>query len=97
MSFIGRFGNSCGIPFDKNKFCDKHIQWNIFRPYLYDRPSQPWAEFSITNDYSDKKEEDDKKDDKKEEDDIEEKKDKKVKGGKSRRLLKRKNKTKKMK
>jgi hypothetical protein len=86
MSFIGRFGNSCGIAFDKNKYCDKHIQWNMLRPYLHDRPSQPWAEFSISDDYSDKK---DDKDDKKD--------DKKVKGGKSRRLLKRKNKTKKMK
>jgi hypothetical protein len=80
MTFIGRFGNSCGIAFDKNKFCDKHIQWNIFRPYLIDRPSQPWSEFSITDDYSE---------------DNEEKKDKKIKGGKSKRLFKRKNKTKK--
>jgi hypothetical protein len=80
MAFVGRFGNSCGIPFDKNKFCDKHIQWNIFRPYLLDRPTQPWVEFSITDNYSD---------------DKEEKKDKKIKGGKSRRLLKKRNKTKK--
>jgi hypothetical protein len=91
MSFVGRFGNSCGIPFDKNKFCDKHIQWNIFRPYLLDRPTQPWVEFSITDDYSEDKEE------KKDKDDIEEKKDKKIKGGKSKRLLKKRNKTKKMK
>ena len=49
MSFIGRFGSSCGIPFDKNEFCDKHIQWNVFRPYLMDRPTQPWSLFSITN------------------------------------------------
>jgi hypothetical protein len=49
MSFAGRFGNSCGIAFNKDAFCDKHIQWNMFRPYLMDRPSQPWSEFSITN------------------------------------------------
>jgi hypothetical protein len=48
MTFIGRFGSSCGIPFNKTEFCDKHIQWNVFRPYLLDRPSQPWSEFSIT-------------------------------------------------
>jgi hypothetical protein len=54
MSFIGRFGNSCGMPFNKNDFCDKHIQWNIFRPYLLDRPSQDWTEFSITNKYVNK-------------------------------------------
>jgi hypothetical protein len=83
MAFSGRFGNSCGIPFDKNEFCDKHIQWNFLRPYLHDRPTQPWVEFSITDDYSEKEE------------DKEEKKDKKVKGGKSKRLFKRKNKTKK--
>ena len=73
MTFIGRFGNSCGIPFDKNKFCDKHIQWNILRPYLNDRPTQQWSEFSITDNYSEEKK----------------------KGGKSKRLLTKKNKTKK--
>jgi hypothetical protein len=70
MTFIGRFGNSCGIPFDKNKYCDKNIQWNILRPYLNDRPTQQWSEFSITN---------------------------KLTNGKSRRLLTKKNKTKKIK
>jgi hypothetical protein len=49
MSFIGRFGNSCGTPFDKNEFCDKHRQWEIFRPYLNDRPSQPWSLLAITD------------------------------------------------
>ena len=49
MSFIGRFGNSCGTAFFKDRFCDQHIQWNIFRPYLLDRPSQKWTEFSITD------------------------------------------------
>jgi hypothetical protein len=81
MAFVGRFGNSCGIPFDKNKYCDKHIQWNNLRPYLLDRPSQPWSEFSITDDYSDEKEEKEEKE--------------KKKGGKSKRLLTKKNKTKK--
>lgn len=46
MSFIGRFGNSCGIPFDKNKFCLEHIQYHNFCNYLKDRPSQPWTLFS---------------------------------------------------
>ena len=77
MAFIGRFGNSCGIPFNKNEYCDKHIQWNLLRPYLHDRPSQPWSKFSITNDF------------KQEEKNI------KSKGGKSRRLLKKRNKTRK--
>jgi hypothetical protein len=46
MSFVMRYGNSCGIAFDKNTFCDQHMQWNIFRPYLKDRPTQPWSTFS---------------------------------------------------
>jgi len=81
MAFVGRFGNSCGIPFNKDEYCDKHIQWNIFRQYLLDRPSQPWVEFSKTDDYSEEKDEFK----------VEEKK--QIKGGKSRRLFKKKNKT----
>ena len=48
MSFIGRYGNSCGIAFNKEDFCKKHRQWENFCPYLKNRPSQPWTEFSIT-------------------------------------------------
>lgn len=46
MSFMARFGNSCGIPFDKNKFCSEHIQYHNFCNYLKDRPTQPWTIFS---------------------------------------------------
>lgn len=49
MSFIGRYGNSCGIPFMKDEFCKKHRQYEKFCPYLFDRPSEPWTEFAITN------------------------------------------------
>lgn len=49
MSFIGRYGNSCGIPFMKDEFCKKHRQYEKFCPYLHDRPSEPWTEFTITN------------------------------------------------
>ena len=45
MGLSGRFGNSCGIPFDKNAFCDKNMQWDNFRPYLNDRPTKPWSDF----------------------------------------------------
>ena len=48
MSFVARFGNSCGIPFKKDIFFKKHRQWQKFQPYVNDRPSQPWTEFSIT-------------------------------------------------
>lgn len=46
MSLIGRWGSSCGIPFDKTAFCKQHIQWREQEPYLKDRPSQPWTEFT---------------------------------------------------
>jgi hypothetical protein len=49
MSFCLRWGNSCGIPFDKNKFCDEHREWAYLRDYLDDRPQQPWTVFTITN------------------------------------------------
>tara|TARA_B110000971_G_scaffold82988_1_gene85046 strand:- start:1837 stop:3249 length:1413 start_codon:yes stop_codon:yes gene_type:complete len=45
MSFIGRFGNSCGIRFDANDYFTKHRQWDTFRPYIKDRPTQPWTTF----------------------------------------------------
>jgi hypothetical protein len=47
MAFIGRFGNSCGIPFMKDAFFKKHRQWEKFAPYLRDRPTEPWTEFTI--------------------------------------------------
>jgi hypothetical protein len=55
MKFIGRFGNSCGMPFVAKDFFDQHIQYNLFRPYLKDRPSQPWTEFSTYHHLKNKK------------------------------------------
>jgi hypothetical protein len=49
MSFIGKFGSSCDIGFNKNDFCKKHRQYEKFCPYLKDRPSYPWTEFTISN------------------------------------------------
>ena len=49
MTFIGRYGNSCGIPFNAAEFCKLHRQYYKFCPYLKDRPTQPWTEFTITN------------------------------------------------
>jgi hypothetical protein len=46
MSFSGRFGNSCGIPFITNKFIKEHRQYEKFAPYLMDRPTQPWTDFA---------------------------------------------------
>jgi hypothetical protein len=52
MSFCLRWGNSCGTPFDKTKFCEEHREWAYLKPYLEDRPQQPWTIFSITNKFS---------------------------------------------
>lgn len=49
MSFVGRFGNSCGIPFYKDKYCKEHIQYSNFCYFLKDRPSQPWTKFQVHN------------------------------------------------
>jgi hypothetical protein len=48
MSFSGRFGNSCGIPFIANKFFKEHRQYEKFAPYVKDRPSEPWTDFTIS-------------------------------------------------
>jgi hypothetical protein len=49
MSFLVRWGSSCGIPFEKDKFCDEHRVWDYLRPYLEDRPQQPWTKFSTAS------------------------------------------------
>lgn len=43
MSFMGRYGNSCGMPFNKEMFCMQHREWAFLKPYLHDRPAQPWV------------------------------------------------------
>jgi len=52
MGFIGRFGNSCGIPFIKDEFCKKHRQYYKFCPYLKDRPTESWTEFTCEDNNS---------------------------------------------
>ena len=49
MSFIGRYGNSCGITFVANDYFKKHRQYYKFEPYIHDRLTQPWTEFTVTN------------------------------------------------
>jgi hypothetical protein len=48
MTFLARWGNSCGTPFDKKKFCNEHIQWKAQEPYLKYRLTQEWTDFTIT-------------------------------------------------
>jgi hypothetical protein len=43
MSFVLRWGNSCGMPFDKRAFCTENRVWDYLEPYLHDRPTQPWT------------------------------------------------------
>ena len=49
MAFIGKFGSSCDVPFNKAEFFKKHRQWAKFAPYIKDRPVEPWTEFTITS------------------------------------------------
>ena len=49
MSFMARYGNSCGTPFVAKEFCDKNRIWKDYEPYLHDRPTQSWTEFKITS------------------------------------------------
>ena len=49
MGFSLRWGNSCGTPFIKDKFCDENPIWNHLRPYLEDRLEEPWTDFYVTN------------------------------------------------
>jgi len=47
MTFLVRWGSSCGTPFYKDKFCNNHKQWKHLQPYLEDRPTESWTYFSI--------------------------------------------------
>jgi len=55
MSFELRWGNSCGMAFNKNDFCDEHREWEYLREYLEDRPTQDWTIFSINDEKKNKK------------------------------------------
>ena len=43
MSFLARYGSSCGSAFNAKEFCKLNIQWAYQLPYLLDRPSQSWT------------------------------------------------------
>jgi len=47
MQLWGRWGSSCGMGFYKDAFCDRHPIWDNLRPYLHDRPPQPWTLFGV--------------------------------------------------
>jgi hypothetical protein len=52
MSFDARWGSSCGTPFIAAEYFKKHRQYEKFAPYIKDRPSEPWTEFSIDDSYN---------------------------------------------
>jgi hypothetical protein len=45
MSFIARWGSSCGMPFDAKVFLEEHPQYEWMNGLLKDRPTQPWTLF----------------------------------------------------
>ena len=51
MTFDARWGSSCGIPFKADEYFKKHRQYAKFAPYIKDRPSEPWTEFTIDDSF----------------------------------------------
>jgi hypothetical protein len=43
MSFWGKFGSSCNIPFRKRAYLAKHPEYAEWRDFLVDLPNQPWT------------------------------------------------------
>jgi len=49
MSFLLRYGNSCGMKFDKEQFIQKHRQWDYLAPFLKTRLPMEWSLFSCNH------------------------------------------------
>ena len=47
MSFIARWGSSCGTPFDTKTYFQEQPQFEWMKGILKDRPSEPWTVFRI--------------------------------------------------
>jgi len=45
MSFVARWGSTCGTPFDAKIFLEKHPQYDWMEGILKDRPTQSWTDF----------------------------------------------------
>lgn len=78
MTICGRYGNSCGTPFIKDDFIEKNRQYEIFGPYLKDRPAEEWTDLSSDTDVRHQDETKDEKDEKDKNNDEQE-------GGKNKR------------
>jgi Phospholipase B len=46
LMLSARWGNASGTPFDAAAFLAAHPQWSWLQGYLYDRPTQPWTDFT---------------------------------------------------
>ncbi len=44
LAFVGRWGSSCGTPFEAESFLAAHPQYSWLRGVLRDLPSRPWVE-----------------------------------------------------
>ena len=54
MSICGRYGNSCGTPFLKNEYFKNNRQFEMFEPYIFDRPSQQWIDLPFSKTFTKK-------------------------------------------
>ena len=43
LAFWARWGNSCGMVFDKEKFIERHPQWLDLKDILQTRGGNPWT------------------------------------------------------
>ncbi|MDR3172433.1 MAG: hypothetical protein LBU17_12585, partial [Treponema sp.] len=43
LELVARFGSSCGKPFYAAEFLKAHPQFEHLRPFLKNRPTQPWT------------------------------------------------------
>jgi len=57
MIICGRYGSSCGTAFIKDDFIKNHRQYEVFSPYLKDRPSEEWTNLSAQGEGQSKNEE----------------------------------------
>jgi len=46
LSLWARWGHSCGMPFDANKFIEEHPQYDWLKGYMKQRPSYEWRKFT---------------------------------------------------
>jgi hypothetical protein len=50
---LARCGSACGRPFAASDYLGKNPQFSMLEPYLFDRPTQVWAELYSFDDMRD--------------------------------------------